>query len=241
MALFKPMYGSSTNLATQALHDGYAYFTTDDGHFYIDYKDLLDNQIKRKPISGILQVTVTQISGSTITVSHSVEEIISAAQAGFDVQCFLPIQTTNDQDLVYKTFRLYEYTEDRAFFIGLGRDIRVDDQKLLPLTLGVQLVTIVGNTVEYVSNFDHSITDITAKTNVGSLQWRVTGTDTYNELEIYAKQLATSTNIGDVNAPVYFKNGVPTVCDVDLSPITGDMIREITGHYNIYLESEVQV
>ena len=105
----------------------------------------------------------------------------------------------------------------------------------------MQLVTIVGNTVEYVSNFDHSITDITAKTNVGSLQWRVTGTDTYNELEIYAKQLATSTNIGDVNAPVYFKNGVPTVCDVDLSPITGDMIREITcnGKYaSLYKDND---
>ena len=241
MALFKPMYGSSANLATQALHDGYAYFTTDDGHFYIDYKDLLDNQIKRKPVSGILQVTPTQISGSTITVSHSVEEIISAAQAGFDVQCFLPIQTAGTQELVYKTFKLYEYTEDRALFLGLGRDIRVNDQTLTPLTFGVQLVGIVGNTVESVFNFDHAITDITANEETGSLKWRITNDDVYDELEVYAKQLATSTNIGDVNTPVYFKNGVPVVCDVDLSPITGDMIREITGHYDIYLESEVQV
>ena len=241
MALFKPMYGSSANLATQALHDGYAYFTTNDGHFYIDYKDLLDNQIKRKPISGILQVTVAQISGSTITVSHSVEEIISAAQAGFDVQCSLPIETIGAQDLVYKTFRLYEYTEDRAFFIGVGRDIQVNNQQLFPLRQGMQLVTIIGNTVEFISNFDHGITDISADAETGSLKWRDTNDDVYDELEIYAKQLTTSTNIGNVNAPVYFKNGVPVVCDVDLSPITGDMIREITGHYDIYLESEVQV
>lgn len=108
MALFKPMYGSSTDLTTQALHDGYAYFTTDDGKFYIDYAVLANGtptgEIQRKAISALGHVT-----------------------AGTDM------------------------------------------------------------------------------------------------------------------IPVYFNNGVPTACNIDLSPITGDMIREITGHYDIYLESEVQV
>lgn len=36
MSLFKINRGSSTNLPTTKT-DGYAYFTTDDGHFYIDY------------------------------------------------------------------------------------------------------------------------------------------------------------------------------------------------------------
>jgi len=36
MALFKILRGSSTALASQPLHDGYAYFTPDDGRFFID-------------------------------------------------------------------------------------------------------------------------------------------------------------------------------------------------------------
>ena len=36
MALFKVLRGSSTALANQPFHDGYAYFTPDDGRFYID-------------------------------------------------------------------------------------------------------------------------------------------------------------------------------------------------------------
>lgn len=36
MALFKVLRGSSTNLDNQPFVDGYAYFTPDDGRFYID-------------------------------------------------------------------------------------------------------------------------------------------------------------------------------------------------------------
>lgn len=36
MALFKILRGQSTDLYEQELHDGYAYFTSDDGRFYID-------------------------------------------------------------------------------------------------------------------------------------------------------------------------------------------------------------
>lgn len=36
MALFKVLRGSSTALESQPFHDGYAYFTPDDGRFYID-------------------------------------------------------------------------------------------------------------------------------------------------------------------------------------------------------------
>ena len=41
MALFKILRGASTDLSSQDLHDGYAYFTPDDGRFYIDVA--LDN------------------------------------------------------------------------------------------------------------------------------------------------------------------------------------------------------
>ena len=38
MALFKVNRGDSTNLPTAKI-DGWAYFTTDTGEFFIDYKD----------------------------------------------------------------------------------------------------------------------------------------------------------------------------------------------------------
>ena len=36
MALFKILRGQSADLDNQPFHDGYAYFTPDDGRFYID-------------------------------------------------------------------------------------------------------------------------------------------------------------------------------------------------------------
>ena len=50
MSLFKPFRGSRTTLDIQPLHDGYAYFCTDDGSFHIDYTDAEGN-LQRKQIS----------------------------------------------------------------------------------------------------------------------------------------------------------------------------------------------
>lgn len=49
MALFKILRGSSDSLNSQTFHDGYCYFTTDTGLFYIDYLD--GTEEKRIPIS----------------------------------------------------------------------------------------------------------------------------------------------------------------------------------------------
>ena len=83
MALFKPMYGNSTNLPTE-LHAGYAYFTTDDGHFYIDYEDKEDNNtLKRKMVNDILTVTQVGVDASgRPTTSHSTYEIYQAMKNG---------------------------------------------------------------------------------------------------------------------------------------------------------------
>lgn len=51
MALFKIFKGNSSNLPSE-MHDGYCYFTMDDGIFYIDYLDTDGVTLKRKPISG---------------------------------------------------------------------------------------------------------------------------------------------------------------------------------------------
>lgn len=50
LALFKVFRGTSDRLPIK-MTDGYAYFTTDDGKFYIDFKDA-DGTLKRKPISS---------------------------------------------------------------------------------------------------------------------------------------------------------------------------------------------
>lgn len=61
MALFKISKGNSANLPTE-MHDGYCYFTIDDGKFYIDYIDTNDNDtLKRRPIAG---VSVEYIEGT---------------------------------------------------------------------------------------------------------------------------------------------------------------------------------
>ena len=51
MALFKPLRGNRSALASQELHDGYAYFCTDDGSFHIDYVDA-DGNLQRKQVNA---------------------------------------------------------------------------------------------------------------------------------------------------------------------------------------------
>lgn len=50
MALFKPFRGTRTSLP-QELHDGYAYFCTDDGSFHIDFTDA-DGNLQRQQINA---------------------------------------------------------------------------------------------------------------------------------------------------------------------------------------------
>ena len=51
MALFRQCRGSRASLDAQPLHDGYAYFCTDDGTFHIDYADA-DGNLHRKQINA---------------------------------------------------------------------------------------------------------------------------------------------------------------------------------------------
>ena len=65
MALFKPFRGNRVALDAQELHDGYAYFCTDDGSFHIDYRDSKGN-LQRK-----------QINDSMLTRLEALETIIN--------------------------------------------------------------------------------------------------------------------------------------------------------------------
>ena len=80
MALFKPFRGSRASLSTQELHDGYAYFCTDDGSFHIDYLDS-DGNLKRKQINGKEAEMLTGYSISTLLNSNDTE--IPTSQAVF--------------------------------------------------------------------------------------------------------------------------------------------------------------
>ena len=51
MALFKSLRGIRSALDAQELHDGHAYFCTDDGSFHIDYVDV-DGNLQRKQINA---------------------------------------------------------------------------------------------------------------------------------------------------------------------------------------------
>lgn len=51
MALFKPLKGTRASLDSQPLHEGYAYFCTDDGSFHIDFLDA-DGNLQRKQLNA---------------------------------------------------------------------------------------------------------------------------------------------------------------------------------------------
>ncbi len=72
MALFKPFKGSRTSLDTQPLHDGYAYFCTDDGSFHIDYVDA-DGNLRRKQINAKDAEKLTGYGIATILNASNVE------------------------------------------------------------------------------------------------------------------------------------------------------------------------
>lgn len=102
MALFKQLRGSRASLNSQPLHDGYAYFCTDDGSFHIDCTDA-DDVLKRKqitasktsavslPASGWTEATniysqVVTVSGATVNSKIDIyptpEQLIELQSAG---------------------------------------------------------------------------------------------------------------------------------------------------------------
>lgn len=62
ISLFKIFKGKAVNLPTD-MHDGYAYFTTDDGKFYIDA--LVDGALKRTLINPTVDTTGKVKSATT--------------------------------------------------------------------------------------------------------------------------------------------------------------------------------
>ena len=122
MALFKPFKGSRASLDAQPLHDGYAYFCTDDGSFHIDYADA-DGGLHRKQINAKYAEALTNYdiksvlnsSDSEIPTSKAVMNAIDSMTAddlGIYVQAQEPtgavagdiwIDTANDPTYIPPT------------------------------------------------------------------------------------------------------------------------------------------
>ena len=94
MALFKSLRGKRENLPSTKT-DGYAYFCTDDGTFWIDYKDE-NSVVQRKQINAKDAETLMGASISTILNSSDVEIPTSKAVKEY-VDVKAPTAITNAQ------------------------------------------------------------------------------------------------------------------------------------------------
>lgn len=80
MALFKQLRGSRTSLNNQPLHDGYAYFCTDDGSFHIDCTDA-DNVLKRKQITASKTSAVSLPASGWTEATNIYSQVVSVTGA----------------------------------------------------------------------------------------------------------------------------------------------------------------
>ena len=94
MALFKAFRGMRESLDEQELHDGHAYFCTDDGTFHIDYVDSEGN-LQRK-----------QINADTITGS------ISSAQVTHGEGLFSEIIDNKVEKIEGKSLSTNDFTDE---------------------------------------------------------------------------------------------------------------------------------
>lgn len=85
MALFKVLRGNKTNLPQQELHDGYAWYTTDEGGFYID-AEVSSNNVVRKKINDADNVTVSSSHFSSTNLKTVLEGLDdnSGASVSYD-------------------------------------------------------------------------------------------------------------------------------------------------------------
>ena len=76
MALFKPFRGNRASLDAQPLHDGYAYFCTDDGSFHIDYVDA-DGNLQRKQVNASYLEKLDSIDVDNLVTLDSKQQTIA--------------------------------------------------------------------------------------------------------------------------------------------------------------------
>lgn len=77
MSLFKVMRGNSADLGQQELHDGYAWYTLDEGGFYIDGSSS-SGIVTRKKINDADNITVDSQSFASSNLKTILEGLDSA-------------------------------------------------------------------------------------------------------------------------------------------------------------------
>lgn len=86
MALFKIMRGSSSRLESVEFHDGYAYYCTDDGSFYIDAVVSGENKrTKINPKTSMISATLTSSGWSNGSQTISVSGLASDSNGIIDL------------------------------------------------------------------------------------------------------------------------------------------------------------
>ena len=76
MALFKQLRGERTSLDTQPLHDGHAYFCTDDGSFHIDYTNA-EGIVRRKQITASKTATIALPASGWTEATNIYSQIVA--------------------------------------------------------------------------------------------------------------------------------------------------------------------
>ena len=80
MALFKQLRGNRASLDNQPLHDGYAYFCTDDGSFHIDYTNP-NGALQRKQITVSKTSTVSLPASGWTEATDIYSQVVSVTGA----------------------------------------------------------------------------------------------------------------------------------------------------------------
>ena len=132
MSLFKPFRGNSADLNAVEKHDGYAYFCTDTGEFFIDYADS-NGELHRKQINAEEAKKLTGYDIKTIINDSEVE--IPTSKAVLDA-------LNLKQDVITGTEGQYVgFDADGA---ATAKDPIIDEDALIMMT-EFGLITPTGN------------------------------------------------------------------------------------------------
>lgn len=107
MALFKISKGPSANLDTQAKTEGYAWFTKDNGRFYIDV-----SSSERRPISSVYQFDLVNYDGAAGHTTNSAGFYLEASAEG----TYTKILEAFNQNLIVQ-LKYYEYDTPEYYSI----------------------------------------------------------------------------------------------------------------------------
>ena len=86
MSLFKVFKGNKSNLNSQTKHDGYAWYTVDEGGFYIDAENS-SNVVERKKINDADNITVESESfqsSNLKTILEGLDNKVSDIEMTYD-------------------------------------------------------------------------------------------------------------------------------------------------------------